>query len=100
MSTHKRCPKCGGYNIKAQVPIVMEEIKADDSVKQILAKWARARKSGATPIKGVAFIMCFDCGHEGPKVDCTGMTAEQVSSSPAIFVKMKSLWNSQPKEER
>lgn len=88
------CPACGSYKMQAQVPIVLDT-KEGDSVKQILGKWARAIKAGATPVEGSAYYACGDCGHKGPAVDCTGRTSEDCRSDPKLNDEMKRLWNSQ-----
>lgn len=89
------CPKCKGYSLKQQTPIVMEEILSTDGARQILGKWARARRGGVTPLEGPVFIACAACGHKGPAVDCTGRTREEVGQDPKISAEMKRLWNGQ-----
>jgi len=88
------CPKCGSYNMKPQTPIQMDA-DGSESAKQILGKWARATKAGATPLEGPCYYMCWDCGHKGPAVDCTGRTREAVGADRAVNTEMKRLWNSQ-----
>lgn len=89
------CPHCGGYNLIHQVPIVIEELPDDATVKQLLGAWARARKSGKTPLIGTAFMMCKDCGHKGPSYDVSGRTAEDVGRDPVVSTEIKRLWNGQ-----
>ena len=60
------CPKCGGYNLIYQTPIIMEDVPENFTPKQLLGAWARARKGGNTPLEGVMFLMCRGCGHKGP----------------------------------
>ena len=90
------CPKCSGFNFRYQTPIKMKEpILATDSAKQLLGKWARSTKDGNTPLEGPVFIMCFDCGHKGPAMDCTGRTSEDVGRDKAVADTVKRLWNDQ-----
>lgn len=89
------CPKCGSYNLRSQTPIVCD-FDADDTPRQTLGKWARATKEGATPLQGPVFVMCVDCRHRGPAVDCTGCTSEEVGQDPQVAAEMKRLWNEQP----
>lgn len=90
----KPCPKCGGYNIKSQTPIEMH-ISGADSPRQVLGKWARTVKAGHTPLQGPVYIMCFDCLHKGPAMDCTGRTSEEVGQDKQVFKTIKRLWNEQ-----
>ena len=95
----KPCPKCGSYHIKHQTPIQMKEpVLATDSAKQIVGKWARAVRDGNNALEGPVFLMCFDCGHKGPAVDCTGRTAEDVGRDPIVAATVKRLWNEQSNE--
>ncbi len=93
------CPKCSSYHFMIQTPIKMEEpITSEDTAKTLLGKWARAQKGNLgedTEMKGTVFIMCFDCGHKGPTVDCSGMTRGQVGRSKYLADEVKRLWNSQ-----
>lgn len=95
----KPCPKCGSYHFMHQTPIAMEEpILATDTAKSLLGKWARAQKGRLgedTPMKGTVFIMCLDCGHEGPTVACHGMTRGEVGRNRVIADEVKRLWNEQ-----
>lgn len=88
------CPTCGSYDMKPQMPIVMH-LSGVESPRQLLGKWARATKAGATPLDGHCYYMCWDCGHKGPAVDCTGRTSESVRADRAVNAEMKRLWNSQ-----
>lgn len=88
------CPKCGGYNMKPQTPIVMD-VTGSESPQQLLGKYARATKAGATPLEGPCYYQCWDCWHKGPAVDCTGRTSEAVRADRAVNAEMKRLWNSQ-----
>lgn len=95
------CPKCGSYHFMHQTPIKMDEpILATDTGKSLLGKWARAQRGSLgedTPMEGPVFIMCFDCGHNGPAVDCTGMTRGQVGQDRRVADEVKRLWNEQEK---
>lgn len=86
------CPACGSYNMKPQMPIAMVAT-GDETVPQLLGKWAP--KAGATPLAGPCYYACWDCGHEGPAVDCTGRTSEDARQDRAINAEMKRLWNEQ-----
>ena len=90
--TYKRaCPVCGSWNLKPQMPIDVDMEDPTDP-KAVLKAWVRATKSGHTPLKGPCYIMCFDCFHKGPSVDCTGRTSEDVSKDKDVFTEMKRLW--------
>lgn len=67
------CPRCGGYKMIYQTPI-------DSEMK----------------LKGPVWIMCEECFHDGPKLDCAGMTREQVGRDPLVAKEVKRLWNEQP----
>ena len=88
------CPACGGYNMKPQIPIDMDAT-GHETLPQLLGKWAKATKAAATPLLGPAYYMCWDCGHKGPAVDCTGRTSEDVCRDSALNAEMKRLWNGQ-----
>ena len=89
--TYKRaCPACGSWNLKPQTPVDVEIDITD--VRKALGQYARAIKAGATPLIGPCYIMCFDCFHKGPSVDCTGRTSEDVGRDKAVFDEMKRLW--------
>ena len=45
------CPSCGSYNMKPQTPIQME-LTGAETPAQLVGKWARATKAGATPLQG------------------------------------------------
>jgi hypothetical protein len=89
--TYQRaCPACGSWNLKPQTPV---DVKIDiTDVRKALGQYARSIKNGATPLKGPCYIMCFDCFHKGPAVDCSGRTAEDVSRDKSVFDEMKHLW--------
>lgn len=89
------CPSCGGYDLISQVPIVIEELPDDATVRQMMGTWARARKSGTTPLIGTAFITCKSCGHNGPSYDVSGRTAEDVGRDLVVSTEIKRLWNTQ-----
>lgn len=88
------CPACGSYNMKPQMPIALETT-GDETMPQLVGKWARATKAGATPLQGPAYYMCWDCLHKGPAVDCTGRTSEDCRADRALNAEMKRLWNAQ-----
>lgn len=88
------CPACGSYNMKPQVPIALETA-GDETAGQLVRKWARATKAGATPLQGQAYYVCWDCGHKGPAADCAGRTSEEARQDPALNAEMKRLWNTQ-----
>ncbi len=88
------CPACGNYNMKPQIPIVMATV-GNETMPQLVGKWARAIKAGATPIQGPAYYVCWDCKHKGPSLDCTGRTSEDCRSDRELNVEMKRLWNSE-----
>lgn len=90
------CPQCGSYDMKPQMPIQLE-VTGAETMPQILGKWARATKGGATPLQGPCYFMCWDCGHKGPSVDCTGRTSEDARKDRELNAQMKRLWNSQAK---
>lgn len=92
----KPCPKCGSYRMMTQTPIVMKEpIEATDTAKQMVGKWARAVKGGCTPLEGPVYLMCRDCFHAGPAMDCRGRTAEDVGKDRVVFATVIRLWNEQ-----
>jgi hypothetical protein len=88
------CPKCGSYDMKPQIPIALGTTGVE-TMPQLVAKWASATKAGATPLQGPAYYCCWDCGHKGPAVDCTGRTSEECRADPALNAEMKRLWNTQ-----
>ena len=71
------------------------ETTGDETMPQLVGKWARATKAGATPLQGPAYYACWDCGHKGPAVDCTGRTSEDCRADRALNAEMKRLWNAQ-----
>ncbi len=92
----KPCPKCGGYNLAHRVPIRIDEpLPADLDARKMLGIWARARAKGATPLEGIAHLVCKDCGHKGPTVDVQGRTTEDVGKDPVVAADVKRLWNNQ-----
>lgn len=93
------CPACGSYNMKPQIPIALETT-GDETMPQVVGKWARATKAGATPLQGPAYYCCWDCGHKGPAVDCTGRTSEDCRADRALNAEMKRLWNTQTPNAR
>ena len=88
------CPKCGGYDMKPQMPIQIE-LDSESTVRQVIGSWARATKAGATPLKGPCYYACWACGHKGPAVDCSGRTSEDARKDSTLNAEMKRLWNTQ-----
>ena len=88
------CPKCGSYKMKPQMPILLDTT-GGETVPQLLGKWARATRAGATPLEGPCYYACWDCFHKGPAVDCAGRTSEECRADPALNSEMKRLWNAQ-----
>lgn len=88
------CPKCGSYDMKPQMPIVMKTT-GDETVHQLVGKYARATRAGTTPLEGPCYYVCWVCGHKGPAVDCTGRTSEECRQDRALNAEMKRLWNTQ-----
>ena len=88
------CPACGSYNMKPQMPIQIE-LTGTETARQLMGKWARAKKAGATPLEGPCYYMCGVCLHKGPAVDCTGRTSEDAGQDRALNAEMKRLWNAQ-----
>lgn len=80
--------------MKPQMPIALETT-GDETMPQLVGKWARATKAGATPLQGPAYYCCWDCRHRGPAVDCTGRTSEDCRADRALNAEMKRLWNAQ-----
>lgn len=89
------CPACGGYNMKPQAPIKID-LSGDETPQQLLGKWARTTIGEVTPLEGPVYMMCWDCRHKGPSVDCTGRTSEDVRKDSALNAEIKKLWNAQP----
>lgn len=92
------CPACGSYNMAPQIPIAMKT-NGGESAPQLVGKWARATKAGATPLQGPAYYACRDCLHKGPAVDCAGRTREDCGADRALNAEMKRLWNSQQRKD-
>jgi hypothetical protein len=96
----KSCPKCGSYELRTQTPIKLETEDADfTDPRRLIGKWAKAHKGGKSPmLEGHVFLMCFDCGHKGPAVDCTGRTSADVGKDKVVYAEIKRLWNDQPND--
>jgi hypothetical protein len=88
------CPTCGSYNMAPRMPINMD-VTGNETVPQMLSKWAQATNSGATHLQGLAYYVCRDCGHHGPAVDCAGRTSEECRADRQLNAEMKRLWNTQ-----
>lgn len=88
------CPACGSYNMRPQMPIALG-MTGDETVPQLVGKWAAAKKDGDTLLEGPAYYACMNCWHKGPAVDCTGRTSEECGSDPFLNTEMKRLWNTQ-----
>jgi hypothetical protein len=80
--------------MKPQMPIKLV-VEGKETTRDLLGKWARATSGGATPLLGPCYYVCWDCGHKGPAVDCTGRTSEDARKDAALNAEMKRLWNSQ-----
>ncbi len=93
----KPCPKCGSFNFQYQTPIKMETT-GKETARQLLGKYARATREGVTLLEGPVFLMCFECGHKGPSMDCTGRTSEDVGKCKVVADMVKRLWNDQSNE--
>uniref|UniRef100_A0A6M3LKY8 Putative restriction alleviation protein n=1 Tax=viral metagenome TaxID=1070528 RepID=A0A6M3LKY8_9ZZZZ len=95
----KPCPKCGSWDIIPQTPIKID-ITREDLVdpKKVLGKWAREIRLTGGILEGPCFIMCRNCGHKGPSVDCSGRTSEDVGKDPKVYSEIKKLWIEQPKQ--
>lgn len=90
------CPVCGSWDITAQTPIKMD--LTDEDMKDgatLVSKWAKAKLSGNDWLEGPVFMMCCDCGHKGPSVDCSGRRSSDVGKDPKVSREIKDLWNSQ-----
>lgn len=92
------CPKCSSYNMAPAMPIQID-LTGRETAPELVGKWARATKAGATPLEGPAYYRCRDCGHKGPAVDCTGRTSEAARQDRALNNEMKRLWNTQAPTE-
>ena len=90
----KPCPKCDSYELNYQTPIKMN-VPEDYTPQEMLMEWLNNPNSRTNKLEGPCFIMCWDCGHRGPAVDCSGKTLEDVSDNPEINKKMINLWNNQ-----
>jgi hypothetical protein len=88
------CPKCGSFNMKPQMPIKLATT-GNETMPQLLGKWAVTTKAGDVPLEGPVYFMCWDCRHKGPAVDCTGRTREDAGRDKALNAEIKRLWNSQ-----
>lgn len=92
------CPKCGSYDMKPQTPIKLNEefSKKDlENPKKLLGQWARKKMTGEDWLEGPCYFMCFECGHKGPSVDCSGRTSTEIGQDRQVYAKMKELWNTQ-----
>lgn len=94
----KPCPKCGSFHFQYQTPIKMKTT-GKEMARQLLGKYARATKAGAIVLEGPVFIMCFECGHKGPAMDCSGRTSEDVGKDRYVSDTVKRLWNNQSNVE-
>ncbi len=93
------CPQCGSYDMKPQMPIAID-LTGKETTAQLVGKWARATKAGATMLQGPAYYACWECGHKGPAVDCAGRTSEDCCADRALNSEMKRLWNAQTQTEK
>lgn len=91
----RACPTCGGYHLQYQTPIKMEDpITDSDDAKTMVKKWAKSYMKDER-LEGPVFIMCFECGHKGPSVDCAGRSRDDVGQDKNLADTIKSLWNNQ-----
>lgn len=88
----KPCPECGSFNIKGQTPV---KIESDLDIKSLLSQYAKMTMNGTDDLEGPCYLMCFDCMHKGPSIDCSGRTAADVGNDPKVWTEMKRLWNQQ-----
>lgn len=94
------CPQCGSYHLGYSMPIQMKEpITMSDRAKQIIGKWARTVRDGRAMLEGPVRIVCRDCHHQGPPMDCGGRTSEEVGRDKAVADEVKRLWNSQSNDK-
>ena len=99
------CPKCGSYNIHIQTPVKIDLDNDDfDNPKKIVGKWVNIIKSGIEGLEGdylegPCFIMCFDCHHKGPSLDCSGRTSTDIGRDPVVMKKTIKLWNKQEAQQ-
>lgn len=87
------CPKCGSYNLSYRTPIVLD-VTDDDSPKAILGKYAKALRQGPV-LEGPVYMICSDCLHRGPAIDCSHMTYDEMKKSKDVAKKVKAAWNCQ-----
>lgn len=92
----KPCPKCGSWDIVAQTPI---KVDIDDNdlknPKKLIGKWAKEVNRTGGILAGPCYLMCKNCGHKGPSVNCEGRTSTDVGRDPIVFSEMKRLWREQ-----
>ena len=88
----KPCPKCGSYSLAYRTPIVLDT--DDDSPKTILGRLAKALKQGPV-LEGPVYMICCDCLHRGPAIDCSHMTYDEMMKSEDVVKKVKAAWNCQ-----
>ncbi len=93
------CPMCGSYNMATRAPIQMN-LSRDDDAKTTVKKWAKANWDGSAYLEGPVYIVCQDCFHRGPAVDCSGKRSCEVMGDREIYAKMRDLWNGQKTEKR
>jgi hypothetical protein len=86
------CPKCGSFELRYQVPIVLPG-EVGDTPKELVSAWAKATRSGSTELEGVAYLQCGECLCRGPVIDVSGRTSEDVRSDPVVAQAIKDVWN-------
>lgn len=94
----KTCPKCGSWNFKYQTPIQLVETVDELEPEKLVRSWAKSMKTNGGLLEGPVFIMCFDCAHKGPAVDCTGRTSAEVGQDPVVSKEVRRLWNEQDRD--
>lgn len=73
----KPCPICSSYNLMYQTPIDIDHFKKTKEFKLV----------------GQCYIMCCNCGHKGPSVDCSGEDYHTVKADPVTASIIRKLWN-------
>jgi hypothetical protein len=89
------CPTCGAYDMKPQMPIVIDLEDVNNGV-DLARKWAKAVKDGAL-LEGPCYYICWKCGHKGPSVDQKGRSSDEARKDAELNREMKKLWNNQSK---
>lgn len=91
----KPCPGCGSYHLGFQTPVRRKGSGEVLDLRKQLAEYAKQRRDGTDLLEGPCYIWCWDCGHNGPPVDCSGRTSTDVGKDPVVAKEIRRLWNSQ-----